>query len=129
MFFTSLTLISIMTEEVDRYIARFPPEVRERLREMRRIVHEEAPEVEEVISYGMPTFRCRGNLLHFAAYDMYIGLYPTPSAMEAFAPRLREFSTSKGAVRFSHDRPIPYQLIREMVRFRVDENRKRGKGV
>jgi len=112
---------------VDRYIEGFPPDVREKLEELRRIVRREAPEAEEVISYGMPTFRLRGALVHFAAYSDHIGLYPTPSAIEAFSERLRPFSTSKGTVRFLLDRPIPYDLVAEIVRFRVKEELAKGR--
>ena len=114
-------------ESVDQYIEGFPPEVRKKLEELRRIVREEAPGAEEGISYGMPTYRSKGNLVHFAAYGDHIGLYPAPSAIEAFAERLRPFSTSKGTVRFPLDRPIPYELVREMVRFRVHENMAKGR--
>lgn len=118
-------------ENIDEYIDQFPEDVRSILERLRELVHEIAPEVRESISYGMPTFRLNGVLLHFAAFKHHIGLYPTPSAIEAFKDLLVGYELSKGTVRFPLDGPVPYDLIGNIIRFRVGEDaklvkRKRG---
>ena len=110
---------STNTEE---YIQTFPPEIQESLRKIRNAVKEIAPEAEETISYGIPTFKLNGNLVHFAAYANHIGFYPTPSAMTAFREELMDYETSKGAVKFPLGHPLPLDLIRRIVTFRVKEN-------
>lgn len=107
--------------EVDEYINKVDPDIRPRLEQIRTIIAQEAPEAIEKISYGMPTFYLQGNLVHFAAAKHHIGFYPTPSGVEAFKSELSGFSWSKGSIRFSYDRPLPEDLIRRIVRFRVHE--------
>lgn len=109
-------------ETIDDYIATFPEHIQTILREMRAAITEAAPDAEERISYRMPTFYLQGNLVHFAAHTRHIGFYPGPSAVEAFSPDLAAFESSKGAIRFPIDRPLPLELIGRIVRFRVDEN-------
>ncbi len=110
-------------EDIDGYIAMFPSGVQLILKRMRKEIRKAAPEATEAIRYGIPTFRYRGNLVHFAAYDTHIGFYPTPSGIEAFKSELSEYETGKGTVRFPLETPIPYGLIREIVQFRVEEKR------
>jgi len=112
---------------IDNYISGFDGETRKRLEELRRIIRENAPEAEEVMSYQMPTYRLNGNLVHFAAYPRHIGFYPTPSAIEEFKPRLVPYKSSKGAVQFPVDKALPAGLIKDIVKFRVYENLKRNK--
>lgn len=107
---------------IDEYIAGFPPGIREKLSEMRRVIHETAPEATEKISYQMPTFYLNGNLVHFAAFKNHIGFYPTPSGLEAFKEEIAQYPNSKGAVQFPHDQPIPFDLVRRIVEFRREEN-------
>ena len=114
-------------ETIDEYIASFPEEVGERLRAIRQVVREEAPEAGETIKYRMPTFTLNGNLVHFAAFQNHIGFYPTPSAMEAFEKELSAYKMGKGSVQFPLDQPLPLSLIRRMVRSRVEENRAKRK--
>ena len=114
-------------ETIDEYIASFPEEVGERLRSIRQVVKEEAPEAGETIKYRMPTFTLNGNLVHFAAFQNHIGFYPTPSAMEAFEKELSAYKMGKGSVQFPLDQPLPLSLIRRMVRSRVEENRAKRK--
>lgn len=71
----------------------------------------------------MPTFVLNGNLVHFAAQKKHIGFYPIPSAIIAFEEALKDYKTSKGAIQFPFDKPIPYELVREIVLFRVAENK------
>jgi uncharacterized protein YdhG (YjbR/CyaY superfamily) len=107
---------------IDEYIATFPKDIQVILEELRQAIRESAPEAEEAIRYQMPTFRLNGNLVHFAAYKNHIGFYPTPSAIEAFKEELSAYKTSKGAVQFPLTEPLPFVLIKEMLRFRVRAN-------
>jgi uncharacterized protein YdhG (YjbR/CyaY superfamily) len=109
-------------ENIDDYIAQCPPEVRERLQELRRVIHEAAPEATEAISYQMPTFKLNGNLVHFAAFKNHIGFYPAPSGIEAFRDRLDPYIGGKGTVKFALDQPIPYDLVADIVVYRVQES-------
>lgn len=107
---------------IDEYIAMFPAETQSLLAELRATIRAAAPKAQEKISYRMPTFAQAGNLVHFAAHKEHIGFYPAPSAIEAFRDELAPFESSKGAVRFPIDRPLPLDLVRRIVEFRVDEN-------
>jgi uncharacterized protein YdhG (YjbR/CyaY superfamily) len=109
-------------KNVDEYIAIFPPNVRKILEKIRLTIREAAPDAEEKISYRMPTFYLKGNLVHFAAFRNHIGFYPTPSGIERFKQEISAYKSSKGAVQFQLDQPIPYDLIRRIVEFRVKEN-------
>lgn len=110
-----------MPETIDAYIASFPPEVRSILFEMRRVVAEAAPMATERIRYGIPTFHWKENLVHFAGYRRHIGFYPTPTGIEAFQDRLASLKTSRGAVQFPLAEPIPYDLVAEITRWRVEK--------
>jgi uncharacterized protein YdhG (YjbR/CyaY superfamily) len=112
---------------IDEYILTFPPGVRKILEHMRETIHEVAPEAEEAIRYGIPTFTLNGNLVHFAAFRNHIGFYPTPSAIEAFNKELSPYIHSKGTIQFPIDKPIPYDLVREIVKYRVKESMESGK--
>lgn len=107
---------------IDAYIKAYPPSVRRMLAALRETIRAAAPKASERISYQMPTFYQNGNLVHFAAYGRHIGFYPAPSAIRAFAKELRPYHTSKGAVQFPLDTPLPLKLIATMVKFRVAEN-------
>jgi uncharacterized protein YdhG (YjbR/CyaY superfamily) len=109
-------------QSVDDYIAGFPADIQEILQHIRSIIIESAPEAEETISYQMPTYRLHGNLVHFAAFKNHIGLYPAPAGVEAFQVELAPFHYGKGSIRFPLDKPIPYDLIKRIVEFRVKEN-------
>ena len=111
----------------DEYIRTFPPDVRVILETLRKMIHDIAPEAEEAIRYGIPTFRLNGNLVHFAAFEHHIGLYPTPAVIKAFESELSPYHNAKGSVRFPIDKPIPYDLIRAIVTFRVKEQREGGR--
>lgn len=118
-------------KDIDDYIGRYSPEIQEILERIRAIVRESAPDAEEAIAYQMPTFRLNGNLVHFAAFKNHIGFYPTPTGIEAFQPEISKYEGAKGSVQFPLNQPIPYDLIRRIVAFRVEENRgkmaKKGK--
>ena len=113
-------------QTIDTFIAEFSPEVQELLQTIRKIVHEAAPDAQEAIKYGMPTFTQYGNLVHFAAYKNHIGFYPTPSGIDQFEQELAKYRTGKGTIQFPIGGPIPYDLIRKVVAYRVQENTKKA---
>jgi len=103
----------------DEYIKGFPEETQKILEQMRATIRKGAPKATEVISYGMPAFKQNGVLVYFAAYENHIGFYPTPSGIEAFKDELSKYKSSKGAVQFPIDKPLPLALITKIVKFRV----------
>ncbi len=109
---------------IDEYIANFPAEVQKILQELRGTIKAAAPGAQEKISYQMPTFFLKGNLVHFAAYQKHIGFYPAPRGIEAFQVELSAYKGAKGSVQFPIDQPLPLDLIRRIVEFRVAENLK-----
>lgn len=109
-------------QTIDEYIAGFPPNVQAILQQIRATIHQTAPNAQEAIKYGIPTFTLKGNLVHFGAYKGHIGFYPTPGGIEAFQDELAPYVVAKGTVRFPLDQPIPYDLIRRIVEARVQEN-------
>lgn len=112
---------------VDLYIAEFSPEIQEPLRQMREAIREAVPDAEEVISYQMPAYRKNGMLVYFAGYKNHIGFYPTSSGIANFGKELAAYKTSKGAVQFPPGQPLPLDLIRQIVLFRVAENEAKAK--
>lgn len=108
--------------DVDAYIAPFPTEIRARLKDLRAAIRRAAPDALEKISYRMPAYALCGTLVWFAAFENHIGFYPGASGVKEFARRLRAFHYAKGSVQFPHDRPIPFDLIADIVAFRVKEN-------
>lgn len=123
----------MMPNEIDAYIAACPAEVQEKLKALREVIREEAPLAKEKISYGLPTFHQEQNLIHFAAFEGHIGVYPGSEAMEVFAEELKGYSTSKGTIRIPLTEPLPFPLIRRIVQYRLKavealkEERKRKK--
>lgn len=114
----------VQFSNIDEYIALFPEEIQVILAKIRQIIKENAPEASEKISYQMPTFFLNGNLIHFAAFKNHIGLYPTPSGIDAFKEELSKYKGAKGSVQFPLDQPIPYDLIKRIVLYRVAESAK-----
>jgi uncharacterized protein YdhG (YjbR/CyaY superfamily) len=112
---------------IDEYIAEFPPETRKMLEEMRALIKAAAPGATETISYAIPTFDLNGrHLVHFAGYAKHVGFYPVPSAMEAFKEELAPYRSGKGSAQFPLRQPLPTDLIRRIVAFRVAENSSKG---
>jgi len=108
---------------IDEYIAEFPPATQKVLRELRALIKASAPDATETISYAMPTFDLYGHhLVHFAGYAKHIGFYPVPSAVEAFKEELKPYKSGKGSAQFPLGQPLPTDLIRRIVEFRVEEN-------
>jgi uncharacterized protein YdhG (YjbR/CyaY superfamily) len=112
--------------KVNEYIKGFPEETQVLLELIRRTISEEAAEAQEMISYGIPTFRLDGNLVHFAAYKNHIGFYPAPSGIKAFESELSAYKKAKGSVQFPINEPLPLDLIRKIVRFRLAENQSKS---
>jgi len=110
---------------IDEYIAQCPEDVQPVLRKIRAVIQEAAPQAVEKISYQMPAFYLKGSLVWFGAHQRHIGFYPTASGIEAFKEELAAYKMSKGAVQFPLDRPMPYDLIGKIVKFRVAENLKK----
>lgn len=108
--------------DIDEYIAGFPAETRERLQRVRSIIHAVAPDATETISYAIPTFDLKGkHLVHFAGFAGHIGFYPIPSGMEHFSADFERYKRGKGSVQFPLSEPLPEDLIRRVVEFRVQE--------
>jgi uncharacterized protein YdhG (YjbR/CyaY superfamily) len=107
---------------IDDYISTFPKNIQIILEELRQVIREAAPEAEETISYQMPAFRQNGVLVWFAAFKNHIGFFPKVSAIEVFKDKLSSYKTSKGTIQFPIDARIPFELVKEIVRFRVKEN-------
>ncbi|MGE5398007.1 MAG: iron chaperone [Chitinophagales bacterium] len=111
--------------QVDAYIKGFPNEVQERLTAIRNIIIEIAPKATERICMRMPTYDLNGKwLVHFAGFQKHISLYPQPEGITAFKEKLTDYKTSKGTVQFPLSKPLPLDLIREIVAFRVDQQSK-----
>ncbi len=111
-------------KSIDEYISTFPNETQVILEKIRKTIKEEAPDAIEKISYGMPTFYLNGNLVHFAAFKNHIGFFPAPSGINQFEKELLKYKTGKGTLQFSYDEEIPFNLIKKVVKFRVEENLK-----
>ncbi len=109
-------------QTVDEYILQFKPEIQTILNEIRTFILSIAPQTQETISYQMPTYKYYGNLVHFAAHAHHIGFYPGPNGIEAFQDKFLGLKYSKGAVQFDLNKPIPYDLIRAIVDYRLKEN-------
>lgn len=115
-----------VVKDTDEYISQFPAEVQAKLQELRSIIKKTAPEAEETISYAMPAFKLKGILVYFAGHKNHIGFYPTSSGIANFEKELSGYVTSKGTVQFSLNKPLPLDLIRMIVEFRVAENHQKA---
>ncbi|HKZ43744.1 MAG TPA: DUF1801 domain-containing protein [Anaerolineales bacterium] len=112
---------------VAEYIQSFPQEIQDKLEIIRETIRSCVPEgTTEKISYQMPTFYLEGNLVHFAAYKNHIGFYPTPNGIQAFENELSKYESGKGSAQFPLDKPLPLDLIKKIVKFRVEENLKKA---
>jgi len=109
-------------KNIDEYIQSHPKDVQKILMEIRKTVKKAAPKAKEKISYGMPAFTQNGNLVYFAAFKNHIGFYPLPSGINSFKKELSTYKTSKGAIQFPIDKPMPLSLITKIVKFRVKED-------
>jgi len=108
---------------IDAYIATFPAEVQTLLQQIRQVIHEAVPNLEETISYSMPTFTLNGKyLIYIAAHKKHIGLYPAPTGVEEFQEAVALYGGGKGTLKFPLNKPMPFDLIRAIVQFRAKEN-------
>lgn len=113
---------------VDEYIAGFDSELHSRLEQMRTIVREAAPSAEESIAYGMPAYKLRGKpLVYFGGYLNHIGFYATPNGHEAFKAEFAKYKQGKGSVQFSLDQPLPVDLVKRVVTYRIEQIMNRNK--
>ena len=108
--------------DIDEYHACQPAHIRKKLENIRRTIKQAAPQASETISYGMPAFRQNKVLVYYSANKEHIGFYPTPNPILYFKQELEKYSTSKGAIRFPVDKPLPLTLIKKIVKFRVEED-------
>lgn len=113
---------AVAPRDIDEYIARFPEAVQAKLEKLRATIRKAAPAAEETISYHIPTFTLNGPLVHFAAYQKHIGFYPGSAGIQKFQKRLSAYEGAKGSVQFPLEKPMPYDLIAEIVKFRVKDN-------
>ncbi len=104
---------------IDEYIGTFPDNIQKGLNSIRKTIQAAAPAATEKITYGIPTFYYKGNLVHFAAYDSHYGFYPGAQAIADFAKDLRGYQTSKGTIRFEIEKPLPLDLIKRITLYRV----------
>lgn len=109
-------------QTIDDYIADFPEDVQVLLEKIRSAIRKAAPNAQEAIKYGMPTYVLNGNLIHFAGYKNHIGLYPGPRPIEEFKDELEGYVTSKGTVRFPLDKRLPLGLIGKIIKHNVQRN-------
>lgn len=112
-----------IAKNIDTYIGSFPEDAQKRLHEIRNLIRKLAPKATEDIKWGMPTYVLHGNLVHFAGYKHHIGFYPAPAAIVEFADDLAKYKTSKGAIQFPLDKPIPVGLVTKIVKYRVKQNK------
>ena len=110
-------------DSMDQYIAAFPKDTQQVLEELRSTIKAAAPEVVEKITYQMPTFDLNGrHLVYFSAWKHHIGLYPIPAGDEAFQQEISQYKSAKSSLNFPIDKPLPLELIRKFVKFRVVES-------
>jgi uncharacterized protein YdhG (YjbR/CyaY superfamily) len=110
------------TATIEEYLALYPRATQKIVKQVLAVIRKAAPRAEESINYGIPTFNYLGNLVHVGAYKHHIGFYPAPSGIQNFKKELARYKTSKGAVQFPIDEPLPLKLIAAIVKFRVMEN-------
>ena len=108
--------------DVDTYIQSFPQQTQTLLNQLRATIKQAAPNAAELISYGMPTYKHHGALIHFAGYEKHIGLYPAPAAITLFAQELSRYKTSKGAIQLPLNEPLPLDLVTRIVMFRIADD-------
>jgi uncharacterized protein YdhG (YjbR/CyaY superfamily) len=107
-------------ETIDQYIQQFPDDIQEKLTELRNVILKAAPEATEKISYKMPAFHWKENLIYFAAFKNHIGIYPTSKPIIHFIEELKNYKSSKGAFQIPLNQEIPKDLIEKIVTFRIE---------
>jgi len=112
---------------VDEYISTFRASTKKILQDIRKTIKQAAPQAEDVISYNMPASKLNGILVYYAAYEKHVGFYPTASGIEVFKNELGDYKFSKGAIQFPIDKPMPFDLITKIVKFRMKETQEKEK--
>ncbi len=113
----------MQNNEIDEYISKYPLEVQDRLKQFRTLIKDMAPDATEAMAYGMPGYKLNKKpFVYFGGFKNHIGFYPVPSGVEAFRQEFADYSTSKGGIKFPHDKPVPFDLIKKIIRFRITEN-------
>lgn len=115
-------MLSAKPVTIEDYIAAFPAPTQKILKQVHSCIKKAAPAAEETIGYGIPTYKLNGNLVHFGGYKQHVGFYPAPAGIKAFEKELSVYKSSKGAVQFPLDEPMPLTLITKIVKFRVKQN-------
>ena len=123
----NMTTTMMKPKNFEEYLVAFPAETQKILIQLRETVKKAAPDAEEVISYSMPLFQQNGRLLYFAAFKNHIGFYPMKTAIEAFKSKLSDYKWAKGSIQFPLKKPLPLELITDIVRFRINENLEKSK--
>lgn len=113
--------------DIDEYIEGFPPDVQKILQKIRLTIRKEAPDAEEAIKYQIPAFVLHGNLIFFAGFKNHVSVYPAPRGDEKFKKELSAYEGGKGTVRFPLDKPVPFDLIRRIVKLRIAKNSESAK--
>jgi uncharacterized protein YdhG (YjbR/CyaY superfamily) len=114
-------------ESIDAYIADFPENIQKILKTLRAAIRKAAPKAEETIKYAMPTFTLDGNLIHFAAYQKHIGIYPVPTGVQGWDETLAPYVSGKGSLQLPLDKPLPLTLIDKIVKFNAKRNAEKMK--
>ncbi|MDR2947712.1 MAG: DUF1801 domain-containing protein [Prevotella sp.] len=112
-------------QSIDEYISEFPKDIQSLMKKLRATIKKAVPEATEKISWQMPTFYLKGNLIHFAGHKKHIGLYPGIEAMEAFKEELTSYKTTKGGIQLPYDKPLPLSLVTKIVKFNIKRNSKK----
>jgi uncharacterized protein YdhG (YjbR/CyaY superfamily) len=112
---------------IDEYHSFFPKNVQVLLEDLRNTIKQAAPKAVEVISYNMPAFKLNGVLVYYAGYKGHVGFYPTGSPIKVFKDELTKYKTSKGAIQFPLDKPIPKTLVKNIVKYRISEDTEKAK--
>ena len=107
--------------DIDTYIDGFPKEIQKVLQLVRQAISETAPQARETIKYGMPTFTLSGNLVYFGAFKNHLGFYPAPTDDKEFEAALSGYKTGRGSIQFPYNRPIPLDLIKKIVKWRIEK--------
>ena len=117
---------TVVAKNVDEYIQQFPESVQAALQQLRKTIKTAAPKAEELISYNMPGYKYHGILVYFAGYKNHIGFYAAPTGHAAFKKELSVYKSGKGSVQFPLDKPLPLQLVKQIVKFRVLQNEEKA---
>lgn len=120
-------MLSSSPKTIDAYITLSPKKAQPLLKQLRDLIRKQVPNAEEKIGYGIPTFTLYGNLIHFGGFAEHIGLYPGPAGVVAFSKELSKYKTSKGAIQFPINKPLPVSLIKKIIAFCVKRNLSRLK--